>query len=70
MVLTSALLPGGQRRLKISDGEGWVLLQDGDRAHGDADQVIAQWIIQHTQKVTLLESWPANSPDLDPIENL
>ena len=70
VVLTSALLPGGQRRLKISDGEGWVLQQDGDRAHGDADQVVAQWNRQHTQKVTLLESWPANSPDLNPIENL
>ena len=70
MVLASTLLPGGQRLLKSRDGEGWVLQQDGDRAHGDADQVVAQWNRQHTQKVTLLESWPANSPDLDPIENL
>ena len=70
MVLTSTLLPGGQRLLKSRDGEGWVLQQDGDRAHGNADQVMAQWNMQHTQKVTLLGSWPANSPELNPIDNL
>jgi transposase len=47
---------------------GWVLQQDGDRAHTSAET--AKWMSNRKPSITVLQGWPANSPDLSIIENV
>jgi hypothetical protein len=47
----------------------WVLQQDNDPAHRAAGPIVQQWNAQHASSVSVLQNWPANSPDLNPIEN-
>ncbi len=45
--------------------------QDNDPTHkGVAEAALPAFNGQHTTTVELLPKWPANSPDLSPIENL
>ena len=70
-VLLETLLPEGNR---IFSGQGlssWVMQQDNDPTHkGGAAAALPAFNGQHTTTVELLPKWPANSPDLSPIENL
>ena len=71
-VLERTLLPEG-RRLFTSGPSGtgsWVLQLDGDKAHGNVSQVVADWNRKHGSSVSVLPDWPPNSPDLNPIENI
>ncbi len=65
-VLEQTLLPGG----RAAFGRGWVFQQDGDQAHGHAIDVLNRWNEAHRTRVSLLEEWPGNSPDLNLIENV
>ena len=65
-VLEQTLLPGG----RAAFGRQWVFQQDGDPAHGNAIDVLNHWNSEHRQRVSLLEDWPGNSPDLNLIENV
>lgn len=70
-VLLETLLPEGNR---IFSGQGissWVLQQDNDPTNkGGVAAALPAFNGQHTTTVELLPEWPANSPDLSPIENL
>ena len=44
----------------------WTFMQDGAPSHNSAQTT--KWL--HDRKVAVLPGWPANSPDLNPIENL
>jgi hypothetical protein len=63
------LLPEGQRLFK---GAPWILQQDGDRSHSVASKsaVDAYNKLFSKSHIGILPQWPANSPDLSPIENL
>lgn len=66
-VVAKTLLPGGRRL--FSQGAGvstWTLMQDGDPSHKRAVTMIDG----SEQGASVLKSWPPNSPDLNPIENL
>jgi hypothetical protein len=68
-VLMKTLLPEGQRLFK---GAPWILQQDGDRSHSVASKsaVDAYNKLYPKNHINILPQWPANSPDLSPIENL
>ena len=65
-VLEQTLLPGGETAF----GRQWVFQQDGDPAHGHAIDVLNRWNSARRARVSLLEEWPGNSPDLNLIENV
>lgn len=70
VVLKTTILPGGRT---IFSGVGistWTLQQDNDPTHRVAREVISEWNSKHSSSVQLLEPWPPNSPDLNPIENV
>lgn len=69
-VLEQTLLPEGQRLFSSQGIDHWVLQLDGDKVHRVAPQVVEEWSKHHSSRVSLLEDWPPNSPDLSPIENL
>lgn len=69
-VLKTTLLPGGDLLLPGSSRLPWVLQQDNDPSHKAAPAVIATWNNSQTNKCELLDNWPPNSPDLNPIENV
>jgi transposase len=55
---------------KLFKGKPWQLMQDGDKAHKVANDVIKEWNSKKSCKVKLLKKWPANSPDFNIIENV
>ena len=61
-ILREHLLPGAKRLFK---GKRWQLLHDGAKPH-TAKETKAFL----KRKVQVVAKWPANSPDLNPIENL
>jgi hypothetical protein len=70
-VLLETLLPEGNRIFSAKGHSSWVLQQDNDPTHkGGAASALPAFNGQHTTTVELLPNWPANSPDLSPIENL
>ena len=69
-VVSKTLLPEGNRIFSSQGITDWVLQQDNDPTHKAAHLAIAKFNGQHSTKVSLLPKWPANSPDLSPIENL
>lgn len=64
-VLDQTIQPGGDEH--FGDDE-WVLMMDGHRAH------TAGTTLTHMDQIGInhlpLKGWPANSPDLNPIENV
>lgn len=69
-VVSKTLLPEGNRIFSSQGITQWVLQQDNDPTHIAAEQAVAKFNGKHTTTVSLLPKWPANSPDLSPIENL
>lgn len=72
-VLMQRLLPAGHKLFK---GEDWVLQQDNDPTHKEASKrAVQDWNkALHDRgmkrgRVSILENWPPNSPDLSIIEN-
>ena len=70
-VLLSTLLPEGNRSFSQQGASQWVLQQDNDPTRKSAaEAALKQYNGKHKTKVTVLEGWPPNNPDLSPIENL
>lgn len=63
-ILKERLVADGRR---IFGHRPWIFQQDGDPKH-TSDRVQA-WLRQHVRFIPKAD-WPANSPDLNPIENL
>ena len=55
------------KKWKRGAGKKLIWMQDGAALHKTAKN---KAIIANTMKLELLENWPPNSPDLNPIENL
>jgi transposase len=69
-VVMSTLLPEGRRIFTAQGISSWVLQQDNDPSHKDAVKLVEDWNAKHASSVSVLQPWPPNSPDLNPIENL
>ena len=69
-VLSKTLLRDGTTLFAKHKVTSWLLQQDNDGAHRDVSSTIRSWNRQASCTVGLVQSWPANSPDLSPIENL
>ena len=69
-VLKNTFLPEGERIFSREGITNWELQQDNDPSHKGAAAIVAQWSKQRMGNVRVLGSWPPNSPDLSPIENL
>ena len=63
-VLTQTILPGGDA---IFGGREWTLQQDGAKIHWTPNNVLT---IKNHMADRVIDDWPANSPDLSPIENV
>jgi transposase len=67
-VVADTFLPEGER---LFGTRNWVLQQDNDPSHKkSAVKAVAEYNKKHRANIQLLQSWPPNSPDLSPIENL
>lgn len=69
-VMRKTLLPEGRRLFSISGIASWVFQQDNDPSHKDAAKHLKAWNTKHRSSISLLDIWPPNSPDLNPIENV
>jgi transposase len=71
-VVAQTLLPEGKRIFSAAGMSSFILMQDNDPCHLKAAQeAINEWKVNNPGfNVTVLPSWPANSPDLNPIENV
>lgn len=70
-VMKTTLLPGGRRLFTQGRGiASWVFQQDNDPSHKLAPAHVKSWNGKQKASVKLLGSWPPNSPDLNPIENV
>jgi hypothetical protein len=70
-VMKKTLLPGGRTLFSQGGGQAsWVFQQDNDPAHKLASIYLKTWNNKHGSSVQLLQNWPPNSPDLNPIENV
>ena len=69
-VLPGTLLPQGNSIFRRHHVRSWVLQQDGDPTHYNAKTAIQTFNDAHHSHIKLLEGWPGNSPDLNPIENV
>ena len=65
------LLRAGNQLFLGRAGEPWVFQQDGDPTHSAITDALKTY---HKggggARVTVLQNWPGNSPDLSPIENV
>lgn len=69
-VLKSTFLPDGDRIFSREGTTSWVLQQDNDPSHRGASSIIEERNRRRAGRCDLLDGWPANSPDLNLIENL
>jgi transposase len=69
-VLMSTLFPGGQQLFGKHGVRRWWLQQDNDPYHNVAAHVVKHYNKHRGTDVHVLEKWPPNSPDLNPIENV
>ena len=63
-ILKERLLPDARR---IFGNRPWILQQDGDPKHNSG--LVQGWLRKHVRFIAKGD-WPANSPDLNPMENL
>ena len=68
-VVSGTFLPEGATLFAQQGVYHWKLQQDNDPTHRVAKAVIEEWSKGSISKPTLLEDYPANSPDFNPIEN-
>lgn len=69
-VCLETLLPEGDRLFRSAGIDSWVLQQDNDPTHKKASKrALSVWNKRGRKKVSILQNWPPNSPDLSPIEN-
>ncbi len=72
-MVTRTLLPERRRIFGSCGVTSWVLQQYNDPTHEAANASVAAWnaslAAEHSSDVTILGSWPPNSPDLNPIDN-
>lgn len=66
-VCQTLFLPEGRRIFTIQGLSGFCLQQDGDPTHKVAKAEIESWNSRGGFRAELLENWPGNSPDLNPI---
>ena len=70
-VLGKTLLPQGRRIFCNQGRQDFVFQQDNDPSHKRVQGILNAWNTDHMgQQVKLLEDWPGNSPDFNPIENV
>ena len=69
-VLKTTLLPEAARIFSTQGVSRFVLQQDNDPTHRVARGTVAEWNNTHASSVEVLDAWPPNSPDLNPIENV
>lgn len=69
-VVLDTFLPQGTAMFSTQGLGSWVLQQDNDPCHRFAADAIKEWNLKRGSSISLLPSWPPNSPDLSPIENL
>ena len=71
VVLNVTLLPEATRIFSTQGIASFVLQQDNCPSHTNANTTVAQWNAKHkTTSIQVLQDWPPNSPDLNPIENV
>jgi hypothetical protein len=70
VVLNTTLLPEATRIFSTTGVGSFVLQQDNDPTHRVASTTVATWNARHASSIKVLEDWPPNSPDLNPIENV
>lgn len=58
----------GLRGVDAQYDRPWELQQDGDKAHTSSKTL--DWLASRDPPVSVLEGWPAASPDASPIENI
>jgi hypothetical protein len=69
-VMKSTLLQDGKTLFSKHNISQWYYQQDNDPTHRAAGHIIKHFNSSNSTHVSLLERWPPNSPDLNPIENL
>jgi hypothetical protein len=69
-VCTKLFFPQGRRIFSSQGLSKFCLQQDGDPTHRVARAEICSWNCKGNFHVELVENWPGNSPDLNPIENV
>jgi len=70
-VLNKTLIPQGTTLFSQGGGHSsWTLQQDNDPTHRLAGSHLRAWNTNHAASVQLMDNWPPNSPDLNPIENV
>lgn len=69
-IMFKGLLPEGHRMFQEHHLSEWYYQQDGAKAHAHAADTIAEFNSSYCTRIKLLKGWPANSPDLSPIENV
>ena len=69
-VVSDTFLSHGTALFSSQGFGSWVLQQDNDPSHRVAAGAIQLWNAKRGSSIGLLPSWPPNSPDLNPIENL
>lgn len=69
-VVDKTLLPGGRLLFSTQGISAWTIMQDGDPTHRTAGDVVKCYNTRHSSSISLLQKWPPNSPDLNPIENV
>jgi transposase-like protein len=70
-VVLKNLLPEGKRIFSHQGISTWTLQQDNDPTHKKGSlAALNKWHQAGNPGVELLSGWPANSPDLSPIENI
>jgi hypothetical protein len=73
-VVTKTLLPENGDIFGSCGTASWVLQQDYDPTHKAANANVAAWnaslAAEHSSNVAILGSWPPNSPELNPVDNV
>lgn len=69
VVLRDTLLPEGSRIFRSQGVTAWTFQQDNDPTHRVGLQVLKEYTKEKGASIAMM-TWPPNSPDLSPIENV